>query len=184
MSRQAFPNLPREMVFSLCFERVAHTGVLLTNWTGDLLLLGLAPLKTLHRGEHPAFQEAFPLIAPGWRYTLPCEDSVQELGMASFSLYLFFSGHISCPGTDASSFLQDTSCWQMPLMWCLPLGLPSALLALFLSLEVVLASGPPKIIPTEYLSAMSSGFNGTWVLDIHSEGSVQISCCSWVAHRG
>lgn len=104
--------------------------------------------------------------------------------MASFSLYLFSSGHISCPGADASPLLQDTLYWQMPLMWRLPLGFPNAFLALSISLEVVLASGPPKIIPTEYLSATSSGFNGTWVSGIHSEGLVQISCCSWVAHRG
>lgn len=126
----------------------------------------------------------FLVIAPDWCYTLPCEDSVQELGIASFSLYLFSSGHISCPGTDASLFLQDTSYWQMPLMWRLPLGLPSAFLALSLSLEVVLASGPPKIIPTEYLSTMSFGFNGAWASGIHSKGLVQISCWSWVAHRG
>lgn len=90
--------------------------------------------------------------------------------MASFSLNLFSSGHISCPGADASPLLQDTLYWQMPLMWRLPLGFPNAFLALSISLEVVLASGPPKIIPTEYLSATSSGFNGTWVSGIHSEG--------------
>lgn len=60
-----FSEAPQRDGVLLCFERGAHTGVLLTNWAGDLLLLGLAPLKTLHRGDHHAFQEAFPLIAPG-----------------------------------------------------------------------------------------------------------------------
>lgn len=72
----------------------------------------------------------------------------------------------------------------MPLIRCLPLGLPGAFLALALSLEVVLASVPPKIIAAEYLSVTSSGFSDTWVSGTHSEGIVQIFCCSWVVHRG
>lgn len=66
--------------------------------------------------------------------------------------------------------------WQMSLMGCLPLWLLSAFLAFPLSLEVWLASEPPKIIATEYPSVTHSGFNGPWVSGIHSEGCASLNC--------